>query len=55
MRKNSGELANEFLTQPLGKDIGQIGLKAISESKTQKLKKVGSCWIVIRRGGFLVK
>jgi len=45
MRKDSGGLPNEFLTQALGKDIGQIGLKAISESEAQKLKRVASAGI----------
>ena len=35
-------LANKFLTQALGPDMGQVGLKAISEPEAQKLKKLGS-------------
>ena len=40
------------LTQALGKDIGQIGLKAISELGGTKAKEGGLCWIVLRQGSF---
>ena len=48
-------LANKFLGQALGPDVGLIGLKAISEPEAQKLKKVGSAGLYYDGAVFLVE